>query len=120
MIAEFGDVFVLAGLAERLLDGPFLLAQQVLALLLVDIVPGLLGDLAAQFADLHLVAQDFVDPFHQLPGGPALEYRLLLFQRDVCQVGNAVHLGDRVVDGADELLIDLVTVAAAIEARDAL
>ena len=118
--AQFGNVLIVAGFAERLLDRPLLLAQEVFALLLVDVVPGLLGDLAAQLADLHLVQQDLVDLLHQLFGGLTLEYRLFLFQGDVGQVGDAVHLRDGVVDGTDELLVDLVAVAAAVEAGDAL
>ena len=55
LLAQFGDVLVVF-FAQGLLNGPLLLAQQVLALLFVDVLSGLLGDLASQFGHLEFVA----------------------------------------------------------------
>ena len=64
----------------------------------------------AQFRDLQFVTQNFVDGLHELFGRAAGQYFLFLFEGEVGEIGDAVHLGDRVVDRTDEPLVDLIAV----------
>ena len=98
-LLELGDLRrALVAFAELLLDRAHLLAQQVLAVAVVDRLPGALVDLARDLQHLDAVRQQLeqlVEPRLEVEG---LEQRLLLLGADVHQAGDEVGELRRALD----------------------
>ena len=79
------------GLAELLLDRLELLAQEVLALALVDLALGGAGDLLLDRQDAHLAPQDLEDGLEALDGRDRLEDLLGLLDLELEVRGREVR-----------------------------
>ena len=120
LLADFRDVFIVAMLAQGLLDGLFLLPQHVLALLFVHVIPRLFCDLAAQLGDAQLMGEDAIDLLHQLQRRLARQYGLLLLYRQIGERCDAVHLNHRIGDVTHQLLVYLIPIVGVVQAGDTL
>ena len=79
LLAQLGDLGLLVvGLAELLLDGAHLLAQEVLALALVDLAAHVALDLGAELEHVELAREDADQRAHALLDVALLEQRLLV------------------------------------------
>ena len=104
-LGDFLSLRVLA-LAKLLLDRPHLLAQQELALAVVDFTFGLLADLPRQPHDLDAVGEQFRYALEPALDVDRLEDLLFFLRRDVHeardQIGERRGRGHR-LNGIDEL-----------------
>ena len=85
MFAQFGDVFVVAFLAERFFDDALLMAQQVFALVLLDLFPSLRLQIALHFHHRDLLPQQAVDGFQERLDVRDFQHFLFLGLLDVAQ-----------------------------------
>ena len=120
LLAQFGDVFVVALLAERLLDDALLVAQHVFALALLDFLPSLRLQVALHLDHGNLLPHQAVDGFQERLDLIDLQHLLLLGLLDIAQqFGQTVHLRNLVLDAADHLMEELIRVLRH-DLRDAL
>ena len=121
LVLDLGEILVAVFLAECLLDGAFLLAQQLFALLLVDVPARLRRDLLAQLHHRSLVGQLPEHHFEEYARRLDRQDLLLGFEFDALlrEACDAVHLGDGVVVRAHELREYLVAVLVVDEVGDA-
>ena len=107
-LAQLVDLgLLLVALAQLLLDRLELLAEEVLALALVDLRLDLRLDLGAELDDLELAGEDLGEPAQPAGDVDRLEQLLLLLGRDAQGAGDQVREGGGVVevgDGELELL----------------
>ena len=97
--AELVDLrLLLVGLAELLLDGAQLLAQEVLALALVDLAAHVALDLGAELQDVELAREDADELAHALLDVVLLEQRLLVLRLDAHGAGDEEGERPRLLD----------------------
>ena len=111
LLAQFGDVLVVAVFAERFLDDPLLLPKQVLPLAVLGLLARLGLQVALHLHDRQFLAQEAMDGFQERLDLVDLEDALLVVLLDVPrQLDEPVHLRHRVLDRPDHLLEELVGV----------
>ena len=109
MLAQFGDILVVALLAERFFNDALLVAQHVFALALFDLFPSLGLQVALHLHHGDFLAQQTVNGFEKRLDVVHLDHLLLLGLLDVAQqFRQTVHLRDGILDAADHLLEELV------------
>ena len=99
LLAQLVDLgLLLVGLAELLLDGPELLAQEVLALALVDLAAHVALDLGAELQHVELAREDADELAHALLDVVLLEQRLLVLRLDAHGAGDEERERPRLLD----------------------
>ncbi len=99
LLAQLGDLgFLLVALAELLLDGAHLLAQEVLTLPLVDLAAHVALDLGAQLEHVELAREDADQHAHALLDVALLEQGLLIRGLDAHRAGDEEGERPGVVD----------------------
>ena len=99
LLAELFDLGgLLVALAQLALDGLELLAQEVLALHLVDLGAGLVLDLLADLQHFHFARQDADQPVQLVGGRVHLQQRLGFLQVHALEIGDGIDRLQRIFD----------------------